>query len=291
MVELTQAKDGLLRKGFAGDTFNAAYYARAALPSNWAVDYFTALGVDQVSDEMLRFMEGAGIGTHLISRIPDRMPGLYMVHLQQGERSFSYWRSASAARCLAENAILLRTAIEGADTILFSGITLAILGDRGADTLLVELRRAKAAGKLVAFDPNIRPQLWQDAARMRAILTEGAQACNLVLPSFDDESSHFGDATIDATIDRYRTLGINQIVVKNGGQGINLSFDDVREHVPAIKVAQVVDTTGAGDSFNGLFLAHFAVTGDSVAAARLAAKVAARVIGQHGALIRGLECL
>ena len=291
MVELAQAKGGLLRKGFAGDTFNAAYYARAALPPDWAVDYFTAVGVDHVSDEMLRFMEEAGIGTHLIRNIPDRMPGLYMVHLQQGERSFSYWRSASAARCLAEDAISLRRAIAGADIILFSGITLAILEDNGTDTLLAELRRAKAAGKLVAFDPNIRPQLWQDTARMRAVLTEGAHAATVVLPSFDDESTHFGDATIDATIDRYRALGIDQIVVKNGGQGVDLVFDDVREHVPAIKVAQVVDTTGAGDSFNGIFLAHFSVTGDPVAAARLAVKVAANVIGQHGALIRGVVCL
>lgn len=71
MVERKQAEGGLLRKGFAGDTINAAYYARAALPLEWAVDCFTALSVDHRSDEMLRFMEGVGVGTHLVRRTPD----------------------------------------------------------------------------------------------------------------------------------------------------------------------------------------------------------------------------
>lgn len=62
MVELSQAGDGLLRKGFAGDTFNTAWYARACLPEDWSVDYFTALGDDPLSEDMLAFIADAGIG-------------------------------------------------------------------------------------------------------------------------------------------------------------------------------------------------------------------------------------
>lgn len=285
MVELSQAGAGLLRKGFAGDTLNTAWYARACLPAKWTVDYFTAVGDDAMSDEMLAFFEEAGIGTGLIRRIKGKAPGLYMISLKNGERSFSYWRESAAARQLAADPDILRQAIESADVIYFSGITLAILSHNDADTLLSEARRAKASGKLVAFDPNIRPRLWSGYDEMHATISEGARAASLVLPSFEDEALHFGDASIDATIQRYRALGVRDIVVKNGADGITLNFDGTETFVPSEKVDTVVDTTSAGDSFNGAFLAHYLETPDAPAAARFAAKVAARVVSEHGALV------
>ena len=57
MIELSQAEAGLLRQGFAGDSFNTAYYLRAFLPPAQPVDYFTAVGTDPVSDAMLAFID------------------------------------------------------------------------------------------------------------------------------------------------------------------------------------------------------------------------------------------
>ncbi len=286
MVELMQAEGDLLRKGYAGDTFNTAYYARLFLPRDWSVDYLTAVGTDTVSDEMLAFIEKTGVGTSSIRRVEGRSPGLYMIHLKDGERSFSYWRSVSAAKTLADDAAHLRAAIEGSDIIVFSGITLAILTPSAVETLLSELRRAKAAGKLVVFDPNIRPRLWDDKTYMRETVSAGARASSLVMPSFDDEQAHFGDADIAATIARYRGLGVDNIVVKDGPKGVTLSFGDTPlQFVPSAKVEKIVDTTSAGDSFNGAFLARYAVDGDPVQAAGFAASAAAAVIQHHGALV------
>ncbi len=285
MVELMQAEGGLMRKSFAGDTFNTAYYARQYLPSDWSVDYLSAVGTDTISDEMLAFMQGHGIGTNHVARIDGRSPGLYMIHLKDGERSFSYWRSASAAKLLARDGERLRAAIEASDIVVFSGITLAILPAEDVETLLAELRRAKAAGKRIVFDPNIRPRLWDDAARMRATITEGARAATLVMPSLDDEKSHFGDASLDETIARYTALGVAEQVVKDGGEGATLVFGGARSHVPSAKVEKIVDTTSAGDSFNGAFLASLATGAPPQEAARFAAAVAAAVIQHHGALV------
>jgi 2-dehydro-3-deoxygluconokinase len=285
MVELMQAEGGLLRKGFAGDTLNTAYYARQYLPDDWSVDYFSAVGVDMISDEMLAFMEGHRIGTEHVARIDGRSPGLYMIHLKDGERSFSYWRSVSAAKLLARDGDRLRNAIEASDVIVFSGITLAILPAEDVDTLLAELRRAKAAGKTVVFDPNIRPRLWDDVGRMRATITEGARAATLVMPSLDDETTHFGDASLEETVARYRALGVDGLVVKDGSKGATLVFDGTRSHAPSAKVETIVDTTSAGDSFNGAFLARFATGSSPQEAARFAADVAAAVIQHHGALV------
>ncbi|TDW26787.1 sugar kinase [Rhizobium gallicum] len=285
MVELSQAGGGLLRKGFAGDTLNTAWYARACIQPAWSVDYFTALGDDAMSDEMIAFFEEAGIGTNLIRRIKGKAPGLYMINLRNGERSFSYWRDNSAARQLAADPDRLREAIEGTDVVYFSGITLAILPREDADTLLAETRRAKAAGKFVVFDPNIRPRLWASYDVMHTTISEGARSSSLVMPSFDDEALHFGDDSIEATIHRYRALGAPNVLIKNGADGATLNFAGQEDFVPAETVKEVVDTTSAGDSFNGAFLAKYLETKDAVASACFAVKVAARVVSEHGALV------
>lgn len=285
MVELMQADGGLMRKSFAGDTFNTAYYARQYLPADWSVDYLSAVGTDMISDEMLAFMAGHGVGTSHVARIEGRSPGLYMIHLKDGERSFSYWRSVSAAKLLAQDGDRLRTAIEASDVVVFSGITLAILPAEDIETLLAELRRGKAAGKRIVFDPNIRPRLWDDTERMRATITEGARAATLVMPSLDDETTHFGDTGLEETIARYRALGVGEIVVKDGSNGATLVFDGARSHAPSATVEKIIDTTSAGDSFNGAFLARLATGANPGEAARFAADVAAGVIQHHGALV------
>ncbi|SER61552.1 sugar kinase [Rhizobium sp. NFR03] len=286
MVELGDAGSGLLRKGFAGDTLNAAYYARTYLPADHDVAYLSAVGTDLLSQEMLAFIEGKSILTEDIRQIEGAAPGLYMIHLKDGERSFSYWRSASAARKLADDAAHLRRAIEKADTIVFSGITLAILSPEARETLILELRRAKAAGKRVVFDPNIRPRLWEDAASLRAVVEAGARASSVLLPSFDDEQVHFGDADPEATIARYRQWGAEIVLVKNGGGDALLSdgANDVARISPP-KVETVVDTTSAGDSFNGAFLAKVLAGAAPAEAAAFASRVAAAVIAHHGALV------
>jgi 2-dehydro-3-deoxygluconokinase len=175
MIELASLGGDMMRKGFAGDTFNTAWYAQACRPEGWTVDYFTALGDDRASGEMLEFIQAAGVGTGHIKRMPGKAPGLYMIHLDKGERSFSYWRSVSAARELANDGDALAAAIDAADTVYFSGITLAILPPEGRNTLITLAAAARQEGKTVAFDPNLRPRLgragtlcWQPSPTPRA---------------------------------------------------------------------------------------------------------------------------
>ena len=285
MIELASLGGDLMRKGFAGDTFNTAWYAHAFRPDGWSVDYFTALGDDPASADMLSFMQAAGIGTGHVRRLPGKAPGLYMIHLDHGERSFSYWRGVSAARQLADDRDALRTAISGADMVYFSGITLAILPEDGRDTLIGLAKAARADGRTVAFDPNLRPRLWADTAEMLSTISRAAGTASIVLPGFDDEAAHFGDRTVEDTIRRYRALGAVDVVVKDGARGATLAVGGDIHHVPAHPPAGIVDTTAAGDSFNGGYLMRLAAGDMPEAAARFAARLAAAVIGHPGALI------
>ncbi|MGP3697579.1 sugar kinase [Rhodobacter sp. NSM] len=285
MVEMAPTGDGTYAMGFAGDTLNTAWYLRRALPSGMQVDYLTAVGTDAISGRMLAFLEEAGLGTDRIARIPDRTVGLYLIEIANGERSFAYWRGQSAAKLLARDAAALEAGLADASVIYFSGITLAILDPADRARLIEALAAARAAGSTVAFDPNLRPRLWPDAAAMCAAISEAARHADIVLPSHEDEATFFGDTDAEATAARYAEAGAGLVVVKDGpGPMITLSAEGRQSHPPEA-VSRVVDTTAAGDSFNAGFLAAH-LTGEPLAeAVRAGARLAARVIGARGALV------
>lgn len=286
MIELASAGQRLYRKGFAGDTFNTAWYLRRQLGADWRVAYLTALGTDTTSEEMLGFFADAGIETDRVRRIDGAMPGLYMIHLDGAERSFSYWRDTSAAKQLAADPEHLDAAIGTGDAFYFSGITLAILPNAHRNALLEKLGAAKAAGKTVAFDPNIRPRLWPDPAEMRRAIEAAAGVATICLPSFPDEEAAFGDGSPVGTAERYLGLGAGEVVVKDGPAPAFVAYADSRETIAAEMVTQPLDTTGAGDSFSAAYLAARLEGLSPVDAARKGHVLAAQVVQHYGALIR-----
>jgi 2-dehydro-3-deoxygluconokinase len=287
LMELSPTDQGLLKPAYAGDTFNTAWYARELLPAEFTVDYLTAVGNDQLSASLLAFMHEANIGIGHVKIVPNRQLGLYLIQVDEyGERNFFYWREASAARKLAEDPDNLRAAIEKAGIIHFSGITLAILPPEGRETLLAELRRAKAAGAVICFDPNIRPALWESRQVMREICTEAARAANIALPGLDEEQEHFGTPRAEEVIARYLGLGVDMVLLKRGAQGALLHFAGKAVPIPAAPAPWVVDTTAAGDSFAGAFIARLMQGETPERSARKAAIVAAEVIGHRGALAK-----
>lgn len=285
MLELSGGDGSLYRLGFAGDTLNTAYYARARFGLDWDVDYFTALGDDPYSDRMLAFLTEQGIGTGHIRRVPGKRPGLYLIHQADGDRAFTYWRENAAARQLADDPEALQEALAGAALIYFSGITLAILAPEARTRLLEAIGAARADACVTAFDPNIRPALWPDAETVRETITRAAAAADIVLPTFADEAPYFGDTDAEATAGRYLDAGVSEVVVKGGAESALIARPGDRFEVPAEKGVVPVDPTGAGDSFNGTYLAARMSGEEPLPAARAAHRTAAIVIGHQGALV------
>ncbi|WP_308917739.1 sugar kinase [Jannaschia sp. LMIT008] len=282
MIELSTA-GGAPSLGVAGDTFNTAVYlARALRGTGVSVDYVTALGTDPYSDRILDAARGHGIGTDAIVRRDGGMPGLYAIDIDaKGERTFSYWRSDSAARTLFADGV--GRALDGFDLIHLSGITLAILPPAVRTDLLDALDRLGRGGATISYDSNHRPRLWEDAAAARAANDRAWTVADIALPSLDDEMALHGDPDEATVLARLRGAGVRRGALKRGADGPrDLGGSPYRATGAPVRV---VDTTAAGDSFAAGYLAAI-VRGEGPDAAMQAGHdLACRVVAAPGAIL------
>ncbi|SJM33902.1 sugar kinase [Mesorhizobium delmotii] len=282
MLELSGQAGPNWRMGFAGDTFNTLW-ALHALSGDRPATYVSAFGDDPFSRDQIAFFAQNGIGIGASPIIAGARPGLYAITLTGAERSFTYWRGDAAARQLASDAVALAKSLENQALVYFSGITLAILDDAARNTLLTAVAKARAAGSLVAFDPNYRPRLWHRREEAQTAILDALAVTDIALPTFPDEQMLFGDAAPQATAQRLGKL-VGEVVVKNGEEPALIAANGTPQPVPAVHVAAPVDTTGAGDSFNGAYLAARLAGHLPTAAVLRAHRVAAAVVQVRGAL-------
>ncbi|RIV84123.1 sugar kinase [Aurantiacibacter xanthus] len=279
MVEFTREQDRWVQ-GIGGDTLNTAIHL-ARLGAD--VAYASALGEDMFSAALREAIVAEGVDASLVATDAQRQCGIYFVSTDAaGERSFTYWRSQSAARAMMEtlDADRLGTAMAEAELVHLSLISLAILPEEGRERLRDLVRQAKAAGTRISFDSNYRPILWQsreEAARWSAAM---ASLADIGLPTLEDEVA-LGTAGDAAGVSAaWSALGCHEVVVKCGSAGCLVPGG---EAIAAQAVA-VVDTSGAGDSFNAAYL-HGRLSGLPPAeAARRATKLAGWVVGRKGAI-------
>lgn len=289
MIELNQREAATLTLAFGGDTLNTAVYlARVNPPSRLRVDYITALGDDPYSDAMIAMWQDEGLGTASVARLPGKLPGLYLIRIDdKGERRFFYYRSAAAARELFNDPAMspLLATLPDYDLLYFSAITLSILSPAARDVFFTALTAARANGCRVAFDSNFRPAGWPDPATARQVIGRFLACVDIALPTFDDEALLFGDSDAEATARRYAQAGVKEIAVKLGAAGCLIDEGGKQQRVAVAQPLNPVDTTAAGDSFNAAYLS-FRMAGKSVFDAALAGhRLAGAKIGHRGALM------
>lgn len=275
MIELSMA-GATAAVGVAGDSLNTAIYLKRSAPS-LQVDFVSALGDDPFSDRIAQFIADQDIGTASLSRRASGTAGLYAITTDgAGERSFTYWRGTSAARTLFADGDF--DLLRGYDAIYLSGISVAILPQPVRLGLLDWLH---GHAMQVVFDSNFRPILWESEAVAREVIGAFWQRADVVLPSIDDEMRLF-EETQRQVIEKFQRLGKTG-AMKRGAEG-PLSLPDLAEgkYPPA---PQVIDSTAAGDSFNGGYLGALltgALQEDALARGHMLAR---RVVGHRGAIL------
>jgi 2-dehydro-3-deoxygluconokinase len=289
MIELSHQDVSSLKLAFAGDTLNTTVYLTRLAQGLLNTYYVTALGVDPYSDQMIQTWEQEGINTSLIERFSDKLPGLYLIRTDhQGERTFYFYRAQSAARELFRRQLTEQRLnhLTGMHYLYLSGIALAILDSDARERLWSTLEIAKQRGATIIFDTNYRPILWPDVETARSVIEKTLPLVDIALPTFSDEQMLFCDETPPLCAQRLRAYGIKEIVIKCGGQACFVHTSEQEDWIPAQHVETIVDTTGAGDSFNAGYLAARLLHGKTVkASTEFGHRLAAIVITHPGAII------
>jgi 2-dehydro-3-deoxygluconokinase len=286
LVEFTRRDDGTFHTRHAGDAFNVLFYAsrlglRTGFVSAVGEDLFTQMIVDGIGRE--------GIDISHLTKLPGMRNGLYFIELdEQGEYTFHFWRSGSAAtRTLLHNNLQeLAEYAAGAELFLLTGITLAIM--EGRDELLDLLLKLRGRTRIV-FDTNYRPALWNDPELYRHRLAEILPMIDILLPTEGDLLAIFPGHTIGDICARLGNTGLKTMVMKGGAKGCAYWTGSELRWLPPVEPVTVVDTTGAGDAFNAGFLTGYIRGLDIESACELGQKIARRVVGVRGAIDERFE--
>jgi len=278
LVELNQPRNGApFVQGFGGDTSNAMI-AAARLGADAA--YFTAVGADRFGQALTELWLNEGVDASRIVVNGGAHTGLYFVTHGAKGHEFSYMRAGSAASRISETD-LPNGRIRATKILHVSGISQAI-SSSAADAVFAAIDIARDAKRLVSYDPNLRLKLWP-LRRARAITHESMRSCDIALPGLDDGQALTDRSDPDAIVDFYLRLGAPVVVLKLGKEGAIAATGKRRERIAGYPVA-AVDATGAGDCFDGAFLAEYVQRGDPFAAARFANVAAALSTLGYGAV-------
>lgn len=278
LVEFNRPSDGLdWRQGFGGDTSNAAI---AAARQGASAGYLSRVGGDAFGEMLRALWRTEGVDASTVETDPAAPTGLYFVtHGADGHR-FAYRREGSAASRMTAAGLPLE-AVRGARVLHLSAISQAISAS-ACDACFAAVEAARAAGVLVSYDTNLRLALWP-LARARAIIGATLALADILLPGLDDAAAITGLDDPDAVCDRLLAQGARVVALTMGADGVVVATPDERRRLAPHRV-QAVDATGAGDAFDGAFLAEYLATGDPFRAAVYANAAAALSVTGYGAI-------
>jgi fructokinase len=249
------------------------------------------VGQDEFGQSLRATLHEHSVDTSGLIETPDYNTTLAFVSLGQGgERQFTFYRKHGADVHLTAEEVNYRT-IEDAKVFHFGSVSLTQDPVRTATLKAAEF--AKREGKLVSFDPNLRPMLWESMEEARELTVKCLQFADVLKVSEEELAFLSGSSDISTGLQEVnQNYDIPLILVTLGERGSLVQFQGQVETVPASRV-RAVDTTGAGDSFVGGMLYQLTQHGteltsismsDMVGFARFANAVGGLVATKRGAI-------
>lgn len=250
LIDMTPADGAFLPKVGGAPVNSACVAAKFGLRAAAAA----RVGSDAFGRQIRSKLAECGLDLSLMQYDETRGTTLAFVHLDaRGDRSFTFYRHALADTALALTPELLAAA-RGTRVLHFGSVALAEEPERS--TVLALAKAAREAGAVVSYDPNLRFPLWQ--GREEELRREALAALEYatVLKISDDEAEWlFGIADpAEAAETLRKRYCLDAVFVTRGAAGAVGAFacGTVSVSAPAV---EVVDTTGAGDCFDGAALA------------------------------------
>jgi sugar/nucleoside kinase (ribokinase family) len=218
----------------------AAYGAKTAFLGKVGGDVFGAL--------LLKTLKDAGVETSGVVVDPAVFTTLAFVTLDpMGDRSFSFARKPGADTCLRFEELKLSLIDESK---VFHFGTLSLTDQPARLTTQKAVGYAKDGGKLITFDPNLRPSLWDDLADAKAQILWGLERADVVKISDEEIDFLWGLSAQDGARRLLDGFGVKLAMVTMGPRGAYLLNKNAAAFA-ACPPVKPIDTTGAGDIFGG----------------------------------------
>lgn len=212
------------------------------------VTYMTKLGKDPFGQRIIHVLNENKIGNEFVAWSDTKKTGFMLKsRVSQGDPDIFYFRAGSAASTLSvEDVEKIR--FDEYSHIHLTGILPALSeSTRAAVNLMFD--KARQAGLLITFNPNLRPQLWPSQDVMIQSINDMASKADIVLPGTAEGKILMGSDDPKKINAFYRNLGAKAVITKVGSQGAYVTTATEEYLVPGFKVDKVVDTVGAGDGF------------------------------------------
>lgn len=247
--------DMLPRETPAGERAFAPYPGGAVFNTSIALGrldvptgFFSGLSSDLFGDILTEALSTAQVDSSLAARSP-RPTTLAFVTLTNGQASYVFYDENSAGRMLGLEDLPILT--EDVSALFFGGISLMVEPCALAYEAL--LMREKE-NRVIMIDPNIRQSFINDEAAYRARIGRMMAGSDLVKVSDEDLAWLCGHDDLRKGAHDLLSAGTKLVCVTEGAEGVTGFSAEHTVRVPANKV-EVVDTVGAGDTFNAGFLA------------------------------------
>lgn len=257
LIDMIPTPAGEGPNSFASHTGGAVFNTAIALGRlGVQTGMLSGLSRDVFGQQLLSALKASHVDTAQIIH-SDRHSTLAFVQLVDGQATYDFFDENSAGRMLTH--VDMPTLPDTISTLFFGGISLAC--EPCADAYAALLTR-ESAPRVVMIDPNIRPGFIKDVTRYRDRLNKMIAQADIIKVS-DDDLNWFLPAplTLNEKVAVLLDQGPSLVILTQGGDGATGYLKDGREvYVPATKV-QVIDTVGAGDTFNAGVLARLSADG------------------------------
>jgi 2-dehydro-3-deoxygluconokinase len=260
LVEFSAAETGPLssvtrfKVGCGGDTSN---FAVAVSRLGGRAGYISRVGKDPFADILFDCWKKEGVDCSKVIQDEAWPTGLYFTSRESGCHHFTYYRRDSAASRMDPDDLPIEY-IRKAKWLHVSGISQAISPSAGR-TVDRAVDAAHDAGLMVSYDPNLRLKLWS-VENARTAIDRMAVRADVFLPSYEDAIALTGEKRPEMILSHYLSLGCRQVVLKMGADGALLGdnssggrYGAKIEKISAFSV-EVVDASGAGDTFDAAFV-------------------------------------
>ena len=214
------------------------------------------LGDDLFGDFILEALDSVGVDTSAVRRQspPTRTTLAFVEVAEDGDRTFTFYRSVPAADELLVPEDIRRESLEGASFANFGSIPLIKDPVRSATYRFAEL--ANELGVDVAFDVNLRENLWEDIDTFRRPWSRCSTSRRCVKLSEEELGPVLGTDDDDAAADLLLRPRRHAAAGQQGRRGRVLRDLSFRGTCRSFPIDEVVDATGAGDAFLASTLAH-----------------------------------